>query len=1139
MKRRLAWSGVLVAALVVGFATPSVAFADDFDVTSTLKPAVMIVVDTSGSMSWREDGGFPMCASAFYNAWGGISFYNGCDYYDSGSHVPSNFEDYDDKSRYIIAREVLTGTFSTSEYYCCYRNYEGSWIPDVPQYMKDDNTNGGVMDSHLEIAKFGFGTFDTWSGTSTGSSGMYSYGPIVGSRNLGLRRPASDSEEFDGALVSVGADDDTTALRNKNYEIQDALRQSFASTGGTPSSAALDDVRFYFTDHADVTSLDDYSDCRPKALIFITDGVPNPQDCCWEGTCTDGCESYNTDQWTYYQTSYEQTRRLYVEEGIKTYVVGFAYGGDSDYNLRMMALKGGTCEEYDDVNCYYTAASAAGLHLAVNAILADILAGSSSRTVTSTSQRTSFRSEDVGMYEVAASYEVEPGNPHWVGHIERVSYRCSDGDLVPDGDVIDFAAILEDTDVADRNIYTAFGDGLVAIDDPNAGTDGEEGEENPFSDECEGGELPAVLVLHTDGATYSYYEIDVAATYGVKPIKCSSDADCTGDKVCQHGDCKAYGNNCNTVHDCCDTVGSIDSDNVCMFTCYYGTCYNVHDPNDEPDCVSHSDCMAVNENKPVCHLGKCVDGTVSDCSMTENLQGMPLGDIIHSNPIMVGAPELDLPLAYYQEFRATYENRDTMLYIGGNDGMLHAFIAGGLESGEADEGLEAFAFIPKALQGKLTNLAKGRDTFVDGTPVVRDLRLYRDLSADPIEKWGTILVSGLRAGGKAYFALDVTDPTAFREESPAPELYLWEVSDQSTGFEQMGYSFAEPGLGNVYINDGTRNREIAVAFLSGGMPEGTPTQGGEGAAIYVVELETGELIRTFTELADGTELFPVTGSPKVYNDFPGALVTRVFVGDVEGRMLRISTHDADPANWEVDVFFDPDTKMPVNDPEPIFARPAVAKNTDGELVVVFGSGDLDDFAVYGVTGNFVASVRETVEISGTGVITYPAEVNWFTELGGEGEKLTGSPVVFNKTAYFSTFVPGEAACEFGHARLYGVHYQELDGTSFKAMHDLKADGDSDEDISVDFASGTVIFGVEVANRPSCFDADFSGGSASSTSQGQPQLIVQTGLSPYGESGDPPTTTDAAQPNEFANKVRIDIPKPEVGLRMLSWTKVYD
>lgn len=140
------------------------------------------------------------------------------------------------------------------------------------------------------------------------------------------------------------------------------------------------------------------------------------------------------------------------------------------------------------------------------------------------------------------------------------------------------------------------------------------------------------------------------------------------------------------------------------------------------------------------------------------------GDIINSVVWYTGAPSSDYSLRGYSSFVSSNRNRKAMIYVGGNDGMLHGFAA--------DDGSEKIAYVPKGIIPRLYRLtestynAKGHRNFVDGSPMTGDVDMGigvqdpDDPNYDPnyTSSWRTLLVGTLGTGGRGYFVLDVTNP---------------------------------------------------------------------------------------------------------------------------------------------------------------------------------------------------------------------------------------------------------------------------------------------------------------------------------------------------------------------------------------------
>jgi type IV pilus assembly protein PilY1 len=195
-----------------------------------------------------------------------------------------------------------------------------------------------------------------------------------------------------------------------------------------------------------------------------------------------------------------------------------------------------------------------------------------------------------------------------------------------------------------------------------------------------------------------------------------------------------------------------------------------------------------------------------------------LGDIVHSSPLAVGRPNAGYDLTFgditYRTFRQKYQNRRQVVYVGANDGMLHAFNAGFYDSatssyamnlnGETKHplGSELWAYIPYNVLPHLQWLTQPdypHVYYVDGAVKSFDVNIFPADATHP-GGWGTILVVGLRFGGgdytldrdgdgtadttlrSAYVVLDVTDPEQ-------PPQVLAEITHPD-----MGYTLAEPTL---------------------------------------------------------------------------------------------------------------------------------------------------------------------------------------------------------------------------------------------------------------------------------------------------------------------------------------------------------
>lgn len=246
-----------------------------------------------------------------------------------------------------------------------------------------------------------------------------------------------------------------------------------------------------------------------------------------------------------------------------------------------------------------------------------------------------------------------------------------------------------------------------------------------------------------------------------------------------------------------------------------------------------------------------------------------LGDIIGSQPLYVGNPWRKYKDPGYASFRQSQKSKSyrPMVYVGGNDGMLHAFFAEAdmRRTMKNDKGntvpvsaREAWAFVPAAVMPEMPRLASTdydsrHKYFVDGSPVVADIQVGN--------AWKTILVGGFNKGGKGYYALDITNPL----EPKA----LWETSSM----ENMGHSFGRPLISKLPDTNGTW-----AVFLTSGYNNGD----GKGH-VFVLNANTGKRLQEDI-VTQGTGLREINN---FVSDPVGNNTTKLFYGgDLAGNIWR-------------------------------------------------------------------------------------------------------------------------------------------------------------------------------------------------------------------------------------------------------------
>lgn len=286
-----------------------------------------------------------------------------------------------------------------------------------------------------------------------------------------------------------------------------------------------------------------------------------------------------------------------------------------------------------------------------------------------------------------------------------------------------------------------------------------------------------------------------------------------------------------------------------------------------------------------------------------------LGDIVHSSPVIVGAPADEYDVTFrdesYTAYRNRYLDRRQVVYAGGNDGMLHAFNAGFYEQGSAtfstaatdpvtgldlteyDLGAELWAYVPRNLLPHLRWLTENdypHVFYVDGEPKVYDVNIFAPSATHP-NGWGTILVIGFRFGGgdisldldgdstddftsrSAYVILDITDP----ESAPT---VLAEITDPGLGYTTVVPTLVKGRLED--LNSGVfSDDEDAWYLVFGSGPAGTDSLSKQNALLKGVSNQSAKIYiydlvaKAFVDMDSATAGDQVALDTGVANSFVG------------------------------------------------------------------------------------------------------------------------------------------------------------------------------------------------------------------------------------------------------------------------------
>jgi type IV pilus assembly protein PilY1 len=288
-----------------------------------------------------------------------------------------------------------------------------------------------------------------------------------------------------------------------------------------------------------------------------------------------------------------------------------------------------------------------------------------------------------------------------------------------------------------------------------------------------------------------------------------------------------------------------------------------------------------------------------------------LGDIVHSSPV-------------YHE---------GVLYVGGNDGMLHVL--------DVATGEELFAYVPNLVFHNLLELTSpsyDHHYFVDLSPAVRDIGA------------GTYLTGGLGLGGSGYYCLDVSEPFVMYSEEALAGKVMWEYPRLSTPEAErldLGYTYSMPSI--VDSNEGW-----VVIFGNG---YSSPN---ENALLFVLDLATGVCIARIDTGVGGCNGLSTPIAVDVNND---GKVDYVYAGDLKGNLWKFDLTDSEASSWETAYSdgINPKPLFQAKDEngisQPITTRPDVMYHcltSAPGYIVIFGTGK------YLGNSDFIDSSTQTI-----------------------------------------------------------------------------------------------------------------------------------------------------------------------------------
>jgi len=326
------------------------------------------------------------------------------------------------------------------------------------------------------------------------------------------------------------------------------------------------------------------------------------------------------------------------------------------------------------------------------------------------------------------------------------------------------------------------------------------------------------------------------------------------------------------------------------------------------------------------------------------------------NPIECTDPTSDTDC--YEYFQNNNSSRGRVLYVGTNDGIMHML--------DAESGDELWGFIPEDILPSLAHIVLGgAHTYtVDGRVYADDI-FYRK---DAVRGWKSIVVYGLRRGGRSFHALDVTSVGS----QPVP---LWSFSDAT----YSGQSFAKPIVGQVQIKEGTDVVKKWVVFLAGGFEFNEEnTADPRGKAVFMVDASTGELLwmtgfnqddgaedsvaTTYIDTDTDDDIHYLTKAPVFNYAIPSALTVvdtdsnglldTMYFGNTGGHLFRTDISPSETDNWHTTLVYQTNVQT--------LASGVIDEITGGnELDVGTDASDFEaGWTVRGTTSNATGYIKE-------------------------------------------------------------------------------------------------------------------------------------------------------------------------------------
>lgn len=439
-----------------------------------------------------------------------------------------------------------------------------------------------------------------------------------------------------------------------------------------------------------------------------------------------------------------------------------------------------------------------------------------------------------------------------------------------------------------------------------------------------------------------------------------------------------------------------------------------------------------------------------------------LADIYHSRAVVVGAPNAftsdeagtNTEAKYrfdngYNTFKTggtcgtVCSERDEVIYVGSNGGMLHAF--------DSATGQEKWAFIPPSVIPNFKDMvsissAKSESIYgVDGSPTVKDI-YYGGA-------WHTVLISGLRQGGKSYFALDITNPDVpqhlftFAHNTVTDIVSYWDSDGNRTDYptsstidaqydySEVGEAWSDPIILRLPVGSSGAMKWTAVF---GGGYNGAITAD-YAANLFIIDMEDGGKIINKVDIADTIsgngiqnsvppQITAVTADSTTLFTDAGAVL---YMTDLEGKLWKVNLSDQGTLYDTTKIFNSESTDT---NGRLSFNQLATTVSTNHALMHFFGTGHMQKLEQissslanrgYGIidsdfpsfsSASSMLTVSNLANIS-SGECPVSSQNGWYLDLDAN-EKITAKATVKNNIVLFPRYTPdSDDICSAGTAKI--------------------------------------------------------------------------------------------------------------------------